>query len=285
MKRKLPYVLLIIFSVLPVLAAAQDIDSLLAVLKARQKEDIFAFLDGKRHYHVIYGQTAYQNRTYFTGRDIGVDQYNVTLQAAYNYRGFSAAAAGIIYSKFEPHWNLSMLSLGYSHQILRNVPLDVSLSYDRYFYHDPTDTLSAAYPNALMLSLSYSATHWGLALNPGIFFGKALTSQQSISAWLDQGIWRKGDLRLKSRPSLSLIFGSEISTYIRMPGDQPPLIETSYGLLNTALSLPLTARWKDLDMTIAYYLNFPNAPGSDIKYAPTSFFQISLGYIIVIPSK
>lgn len=283
MKRKSLYLLLIIFSALPALAAAQDIDSLLAVLKARQKEDLFAFLDGRQHYHVIYGQTTYQNRTYFTGRDIGVDQYNLTLQAAYNYRGFSAAAAGIIYSEFEPHWNLSMLSLAYSHQVLRSVPLDISLSYDRYFYHDPIDTRSAAYPNALMLNFSYSAPRWGLALNPGIFFGTAFASQQSVSAWLDQGIWRKDDLHLKIRPSLSLIFGSGISAYIQMPGDQPPLIETSYGLLNATISLPLKVRYKDLDMAVAYYLNLPNAPGSDTKYAATSFLQISLGYIIVIP--
>lgn len=283
MKKKSLYLLLIIFSALPALATAQDIDSLLAVLKARQKENIFAFLNGNQHYHVIYGQTTYQNRTYFTGRDIGVDQYNLTLQAAYNYRGFSAAVAGIIYSEFEPHWNLSMLSLAYGHQLLRSVPLDISLSYDRYFYHDPTDTMSAAYPNALMLNFSYSAPRWGLALNPGIFFGTAFTSQQSVSAWLDQEIWRKDDLHLKIRPSLSLILGSGISAYIQMPGDQPPLIETSYGLLNAAISLPLKIRYRDLDMAIAYNLNLPNAPGSDTKYAPTSFLQISLGYIIVIP--
>lgn len=283
MKIKLLHILLIIFLALPAIPAAQDIDSLLAVLKARQKEDIFAFLYGNRHYHVIYGQTIYQNHTYFTGRDIGVDQYNVTLQAAYNYRGFSAAAAGTIYSEFEPHWNLSMISLGYSRQILHSVPLDVSLSYNRYFFRDPEDTLSAAYPNALMLNLSYSAPHGGFALNPGMFFGTAFSGQQSISAWLYHGIWRKEDLRMKSRPSLSLIFGTEISAYIQMPEDQPPLVKTSYGLLNTALCIPLTIQWKDLDMTAAYYLNFPNAPGSDTEYAPTWFFQISLGYMIAIP--
>ncbi|MDX9777558.1 MAG: hypothetical protein RBT43_02220 [bacterium] len=270
----------------PFFLAAQDLDSLLAILRSHRDEDIFALLGKGREYHILYAQTAFQNRTYFSGRDIGVDQWNATFQTAYAYRGFSAAAATMIYSEFEPHWNLSMISAGYRHALSRKSPLDLSLSYERYFYHDPDDSLNGAFPNALQLGLSYSGVHWGAILNPALFFGSGgTTSQESISLYGDFRIWRKNDLLMRFRPRLSLIFGSEISTHTQVPGDPSSQEREIYGLLNSAFEVPLLLRWKDLDLALAWHFNLPRAPGSDTDYAPTSLFSISLGYMNAFAGK
>lgn len=266
--------------------AAQDLDSLLAILKSHRDEDIFAFLSGKRHYHILYAQSVFQSRSYFSGRDIGVEQWNTTLQTAYAYRGFSAVIATAFYSEFLPHWNFSMISAGYRHTLSGKSPLDLSLSYERYFYHDPDDSLNGAFPNALQLGLSYSRVHWGAILNPALFFGSGgTTSQESISMYGDFRIWRKNDLLMRFRPRLSLIFGSEISTYTQVPGDPSSQEREIYGLLNSAFEVPLLLRWKDLDLAVAWHFNLPRAPGSDTDYAPTSLFSISLGYMNAFAGK
>ncbi|MDD3095896.1 MAG: hypothetical protein PHD63_06605 [Candidatus Marinimicrobia bacterium] len=279
-KKKNPIFLLAAFFWLPFSLAAQDLDSLLAILESHRNEDIYAILGKGREYHMLYAQAAFENRTYFSGRDIGIEQWNVTFQTVYFYRGFSAAAATMIYSEFEPRWNLSLVSAAYRHTLSRKLPLDLSLSYERYCYHDPDDSLNGAFPNALQLNISVSRTHWGAALNPALFFGSGgAISQESISFYGDFRIWRKNDLRLRFRPRLSLIFGSEISTYTQFPGDPDPQETKIYGLLNSAIEMPLILHWKDLDLAVVWHFNLPRAPGSDTEYEPTSLFGFSLGYL------
>ncbi len=270
----------------PLAADSGEIDSLLAILRSHRNEDLLSLLTEERHYHIFYLNGAYQNRTYFTGRDIGVDQYNVSLLTAYHYRGFTASAGALIYSEFEPHWNLTQLSLGYRRQLFRNLPLEAGISYGRYCFHDTDDSLTVMYPNSLALNLSYAAPHWGLMLDPVIFFGDSSTAQISTSVFGDLPLLRlKGGSRFKLKPRISMIFGNEPSAYTALPGTLTPLVSESFGLLNTEIVIPLLWYRGNLDVSAGFHYNIPHAPGGDTEYEPTSFISLSAGYIFSFAGK
>ncbi len=255
-------------------------------IKISPNEDLLSCLRRSGTHHIVYLNGAYQNRTYFTGRDIGVNQYNVSLMAAYHYRGFTASAGALIYSEFEPHWNLTQLSLGYRRQFFRKLPLEAGISYGRYCFHDPDDSLTVMYPNSLALDLSYAAPHWGLMLDPVIFFGDGSTAQISASVFGDLPLLRlKGGSRFKLKPRIGVIFGNEPSAYTELPGALPPLTAESFGLLNTEIVIPLLWYCGDLDIRAGFHYNIPHAPGGDTAYAPTSFISLSAGYIFSFAGK
>ncbi len=266
---------------IPCLLTAQDIDSLLAVLKSYQDEDWFLLLNDNSKYHIVYVQTGFENNTYFTGRDIGVDQYNMYIQTVYNYRGFTAAAAGVIYSEFEPHWYTSMLSLGYQKGIISPLPLDLSVSYDRYFFHDSDDSLLSTFPNSLNLGVVHTSPYWGVLLDYSLLFGTETSSQFSGALYTKFTLLRwKGGNKCILKPQMSFVFGSEETAFLRLPGSRrPPISSTRFGLLNTEITIPLICYAGDVDMSLAYRYNIPRSLDAETEYAATSLFSLSLGYM------
>ena len=70
-------------------------------------EDILlSMLEQSSKYHCLYASFNYRDQTYFAGRDVGIDQFNITNQVSYiHHSGFSAGVTGIYYSEFEPQLN------------------------------------------------------------------------------------------------------------------------------------------------------------------------------------
>lgn len=305
--------LIIIITLLSSLASAQSIDSLLSILGSHQDEDEWlSILSGEATYHLFYFQASYDNNSYFAGRDIGLDQFNATLQATYSYKQFSATLAGIFYEAFNPPLQSTALSVNY--RLPLKFPIDIDLSYGRYFFSTENDTLLGSYPNSIGIDLSYTATYWGASANFSLLAGiDGIAPQLMPYIYGDFKLlsWGKGN-SISIRPEFGFYFGSELTALSSAPGTifakstagpemrqgngngsgngdgnnpwtnpgdgQLPSYVTVFGLLNTELNIHLIVNITDLDLGFSVQNNRPRSVDAEIAYAPTSLFTLSAGY-------
>ncbi len=266
--------------------AADELDSLLAVLESRREDEAWLnLLLGRADYHLVYVKAGYESNSYFSGRDVGLDQYNVALQAAYHFKGFTATAAGIIYPDLVPRWNISFLSAGY--RLPLSLPLDIDLAYDRYIFHTPVDSLKGSFPNGFRLGLSHQKPAWGLIAGYTLLAGEGFFSQANVGGHLMLTLFRWGRSgALRFQPRVDLLFGNEMVALALVPGGDPtPDYTYAFGLLNTTFTVPLNFYWGDLDVALAWQLNLPRSLDAEAVYTPTHLISFSLGYAFSILQK
>ena len=291
---------LFILALLTTILFAQDIDSLLAILESHQDdEEWLAILSGEANYHLIYFQGAYESNSYFAGRDIGLDQFNITVQVSYSYKQFSATVAGIIYETLYPPLQTTALSFNY--RLPLKFPLDVDVNYSRYIFNSANDTLSNLYPNSFGLGLGHSAKYWGASADFSLLAGtEGVAPQILTSAYGNFKLftWNKKN-SISFRPEIGFYFGSETTALATAPGTwrakiigsgpgrgqgsgggqtPEPAYLTSFGLLNTEINFHLLVYLGDLDMTFTVRNNRPRSVDTEIAYAPTSLISFSTGY-------
>ncbi|MEA2078146.1 MAG: hypothetical protein U9O95_09030 [Candidatus Marinimicrobia bacterium] len=298
MIKRILHIIIFILFLLPRIAAAQDLDSLLAILESHQDdEEWVAILSGEANYHLVYFQAGYESESYFAGRDIGLDQFNMTVQATYSYKQFSATAAGIIYETLYPPLQVTAFSVNY--RLPLKFPLDIDINYGRYIFNSDNDTLFNLYPNVLGLGLSHNAGFWGASTDFSLLAGTEGVAPQIMTVAygnIKLYTWNKKN-SISFRPELGFYFGSEVSALAIAPGrwrakgngpgpeqgpDPGEDLETSYitrfGLLNTEINFHLLVYLGDLDMTFSVQNNRPRSTDTEIVYAPTSMISLSLGY-------
>ncbi|MEA3392547.1 MAG: hypothetical protein U9Q91_06170 [Candidatus Marinimicrobia bacterium] len=298
MIKRILHIIIFILFLLPGMAAAQDIDSLLAILESHQDdEEWLAILSGETNYHLFYAQADYESNSYFAGRDIGLDQFNATLQATYSYKQFSTTLAGIFYEAFYPPLQATALSLNY--RLPLKFPVDIDVNYGRYFFS--SDTLTGSYPNSFGLGLSHNAGFWGANADFSLLTGSEGVVPQILTSAYGSFIlytWnKKNSISIRVEPGF--YFGSETTALATAPGTwrakiigsgpgrgqgsgggQTPetTYSTSFGLLNTEINFHLLVYLGDLDMTFTVRNNRPRSVDTEIAYAPTSLISFSTGY-------
>jgi hypothetical protein len=287
--KRLPVFVVLLFLCLSLPAQDFDheIDSLLAVLRSHKEEDWMGLLQGNNTYHMIYTQAGFENKTYFAGRDIGVEQFNLMVSTSYHYRGITAFFGGMVYPEFEPRWYASVLSLSYGNTVFIPFPLDLQVGYDRSFLHAERDTLTAMLPNNIHLGAGYAAKRWGVHVNYSLLFGSDISSQLSGSLSAKQMLfrWKNGN-KLRIEPTLSLLFADEESIYYPLPGgNRPPVIVKTFGLLNTVFHIPLVCYWGDADISLGFQYNIPRSTDGESEYDPTYLFTVSAGYVLGFKGK
>ena len=94
--------------------------------------DIISALYDTRY---IYVRSDFENRTFFSGQDLGIDQFNISGQVFYQgAKGLSVGIAGIMYSQFQPKYNTTIVTAGYNNRIKGVKGLNIRASYSRYFF-------------------------------------------------------------------------------------------------------------------------------------------------------
>ena len=268
-------------------------------------------LSGNKNIHLVYISVDYNNDSYFSGRDIGLDQYNLSAQLSYNYRNFTLRAAALMYESLFPPLQLATFSASYRLPI--NFPLHIDLNYDRFFFFNESDTLMSQYPNSLGFSLSYHQKFWGMLADVSI-----LASRESVSPQLNPALYGKFELfswkenKISIKPEISFVFGSEVNALTRAPwqgnqsfakpinggngngqgngngnGPDPttPGMSDAFGLLNTELNIHILLDMGDIDFDICIQNNRPRSIIRDLTFAPTSMLSISAGYAFTFLTK
>ena len=95
-----------------------DIDNLLDELYFDDSEFVKDILEPLKSKHFIYTNITYNSNTFFSGRSLAEDQYNITPQISFFHKkGFSISTSGIYYEKLDPEREVTNVEVGYSKTI------------------------------------------------------------------------------------------------------------------------------------------------------------------------
>lgn len=287
MKLKLLLLPILSLLLLPELKSQEaDLDSLLDVILF-EDEELISLLKGKTNFQFLYFRTHFENQSYFSGRDIGIEQQNYSAQISYFHsRGFNAGAGTIWYSQFNPKLYATYVSLGFSGRFDKKGEFRYRTTYNRYFYSKVDSIESHAFNNAFSAGATLDKGFIGTRLDIALLTGDEFASQVSWDLYGDITLIKLGTFdRIKFEPEISLFFGKEIVAYYQLGGmgqsqEYEWVEDTEFGLLNTAFRFPITIDYKNFDLEFAYNINLPNPLLTGEKLPITTYFHISLGYLI-----
>lgn len=255
------------------------IDSLL------EDDDILdELVDAYTNFRFIYLSVDYNSNTYFSGRDIGIDQYNIRPQITYMHsKGFIGSVSGIYYDEFVPKWDHTVATLGYGKSIGKKKILRLYTSYSRYFYSKGVDN---PFENALTLTISIKNKQRtiGTQLSGNYLFGRDESFQISSISYGVFKLFKTKKSSLKLRPELSIVAGKQTfelaQTYILNGVITTDYLENDvFDLINTQINIPLEFSTHAFDFELGYNINLPSAIGTESNLSNTSFFNVSIAYL------
>ena len=234
----------------------------------------------------IYVRSDYENKTYFSGQDLGTDQFNITGQVFFQgAKGLSLGVAGIMYSKFEPKYNTTILTAGYNNRVRSLKGLSLRASYSRYLFAKIDSVEGFAFNSSANIGFTWRYGILGTSADVSLLMGNEISGQANIDLFADIPLFKFGlfnNIRLE--PEVSFMLGNEtimVSQYVNFPRFTGEIYteKNTFGLMNTTLRIPFAISLGNLDLRAGYNFNFPRIPGSVDKLSSTSYFNVSAGYI------
>ncbi len=250
------------------------------------KEDtsLDELLDSFSKYQLVYLSMNYSNKTYFSGRDIGINQFNITPKVSYlHYSGLALTLSGIYYDKFAPKWDLTTASLGYGKTIGTNKNYRYYTSYTKYFYNNG---VANSFENDITLGfgLKNKKKTLGIQLSGAYLFGKDHALQLASSTYALFRLVKTPQYRLDFRPQFSVIAGDQTVELARTYFQNGRIVTVYttnklFGFINKQLNLPLQFNVNSFDFELGYNLNFPSPIGTETSVKNTSYFNFSAAYL------
>ncbi len=260
----------------------EEIDNLLDELYFDESEFVKDILEPLKSKHFVYTNIAYNSNTFFSGRSLAEDQYNITPQISFFHKkGFSISTSGIYYEKLDPNWDVTNVSVGYSNTIGKNKLIHYNSGYTRYFYSDGWDIFVNSVDAGIGIRNKKRSLGFKTAIN--YLFGKDNSLQWISKIYSNIDLFRNKDYVFSFRPQITLI-AAEQTIELRQQSRDSDLFQTTFqdyfGLLNTQFKLPLQLATNAIDLEVAYTLNTPNAVPQESSLDTTGFFSFSLGYLL-----
>jgi hypothetical protein len=253
------------------------------ILNEMDITDILSALYDTRY---IYVRSDFENRTYFSGQDLGIDQFNISGQVFYQgAKGLSAGIAGIMYSQFEPRYNTTILTAGYNNRIRGVKGLNIRASYSRYFFAINDSIEGNTFNSSVNLGFAWQWKIFGSSADFSMLLGDEISGQANWDIFLDIPLVKFGLFsKISFEPEVSFLLGNEIivvGQYVSFPRYSGEIYseQNTFGLMNTTLRLPVSLSLGQFDLTAGYNFNFPRSPGTDETPPKTSFFNLSVGYL------
>jgi hypothetical protein len=287
---------------------AQDADSLLL----SQVETEFSFEDSLSIFNLIDSllqngevegsqvavRLAYNSNVLSTGRTLGIENFGLSPGVSYYHKsGLYADVSGYWSKDFEPSYYLTVTSLGYMHDFSKH--FSFMAGYDRYFYSIGGDHY-IPYKNALSVTPIIEFKPLSLSTTYSFYFGDAHVHRimPGINVLLQKKKFLNID-RVAVTPSFFILLGNEVFTvmdYIppknRLEGlynlreyyswDKPvPREKNVFGVMNYAISVPLSVSYKKWGFAFSYTYNIPKAlSGEPLTISESSYLSGSLTYFI-----
>ena len=318
LKIKVQKIILLLFPIFSVLNAQEEkvtteVDSLIDELFFA--DTLMDGLADESYNDFIYSSIDFNSNTFYAGRSIGSDGFNLVPQTTYlNTKGWSVNLSGVYLDGVQPAWDVTSLSVGYSKtlgQQKRNVGLYAN--YSRYFFSfDSTNLFS----NGVTLGATYqSDDNKFFAMSSGNLFFGGTSLKQSVSSVMysflifkkstqknaktSERMWVSSVGKIRRKPfeftkNLTLKFNPKVTFLVNQetivtsnfnpetegfPTKSAVLSQqTLFRLTNTQIKLPLVMEFENLDIEAAYYQNLPSPIGNETDLNPSNFFGISVGY-------
>lgn len=300
--------LAIILTVTFVPAVAQEADSaLLSQVETELTFDdslsIFKLIDSLLQQGDLDGsqlalRVTYNSNVLSTGRTLGIQNFGLAPGVSYYHKSGLYADVSAFWSKdFDPTYYLTIASLGYMRDFSKH--FSILAGYDRYFYRVGEDNY-VPYKNALSVTPILEFKPFALSASYSFYFGDAMAHRimPGINVVLEKKKLLNID-RVAITPSFFLLLGDETLSELEYVAPQTPaeaiqnyrkygtrfsLVQHDkivFGIMNYAISLPLTVTHKNWGFALSYTYNIPKAlPGEPLTLAESSYLYGSLTYFI-----
>jgi len=269
----------------------EEIDEIIDNLITLDDDYLIDLINEVNRYQIIVASLDFNDKTYFLGRDLGIEQFTIASQLMYkNSNGIYGGIAGAYYDKFDPKWDLTILTAGYGKLFGKHRNTSAELGYSRYIF---SDNESNDFENSIdgRFSIANKNDHYGTTIDASFLFGKKTGFQTNISFY---GVIKLFDLGTTSEakvvfaPTIAFILGSEnidTSRIDRLGIDLPYINSVvnsfeAFSLRNVQLNIPLQLEFDNFRLETGYNINFPSAFEFEREVDNTSFFNVGLTYII-----
>lgn len=283
---------------------AQEADSLIlsevdAALTFEDSLDIFNLIDSILQYGELGGsqlaiRLSYNSNVLSAGRTLGIENFGLAPGLSYYHKsGFYADVSGYWSKDFDPSYYLTVASVGYMHSF--NKWFSMMAGYDRYFYNIRSDDEYIPYKNTLSVTPIVELKPVLFSVNYAYYFGDAHVHRimPGLSVILEKKKFLKID-RISISPSFYMLLGNDIITELELDGPSRSnlklygtwfrIIETNknvFGIMNYAISAPLTITHKNWGFSFTYTYNIPKAlDGEPLTISESSYLSGSLTYFI-----
>ena len=286
--KRVVLILLAIAYLFPVWSQEDRLDSLLEDVLSDDSE-VAKWLYPAPKFQFLYAGTDFDSKTFYAGREIGDQIYNMSGQLFYiNSNGLFAGVAGSWYSQLEPGYKNTVVTAGYSKKFINAKNLSVRASYSHYFYFKPDPDYEYSFSNNLGTGLTFRKKWFGARMSLSFLFGQEFGMNMSANLFSKITLIRLNKFNnIQFEPEVLFFVASEAteidnSSYISGKSQDPSLssVSSSYGLLNTQLYLPLSISLGNFDLELGYSINIPSTREENISYPVNSYFSVSLGYMI-----
>ena len=223
----------------------------------------------------LYAGLNYNSKTYFAGREIGIDLVNVSGHVFYfSSLGVFAGVSGIWYDQLTPGYSTTMLTLGYGSYLDKKKNFRASGSYTRFIYTNPDSAAIYPYLNNANVTLAYRKNWFGARVSGNMLFGGETLFNFSPTVYSNFYFWKFGkNNKFYLGPEISCYFSKETINAETNPTE-------CFGLLNTKLLVPFSVNLGNLEVQLGYSLNFPVTQDKNITYQISSAFSVSAFYLI-----
>ena len=273
------------FVMISALCTAQEVelseaDVILDDLFVSDSLDVLKLFDKLKKQDYLYTTVIYNNKTLFSGRDFGVNQYSVFPSISYidgdNF--FLNLNAGY-YSGVNPTWDFVTLSGGYSNYLNKRKTL---LASGVYSYSSYSQDVADLNNHRLTAGLSFRKKWFRNTLTLGYLFGGASSTFVSNNTYISIDILDTKLFDISLRPRIGFFWGNQtVSELVFIRPRQFEYVNTNYfQLLNTEVGIPVELDFGNWDVEIEYTFNSPKALPSEEGLKNSGFILLSLGYLI-----
>ncbi|TVZ56258.1 hypothetical protein OD91_1540 [Lutibacter sp. Hel_I_33_5] len=246
------------------------------------EESIEDFIKSATNIQFLYFTVDYNNNTYFSGRDIGTDQFNTNPQISYiNSNGFFAGLSSIYFSQFSPKWDYVAATVGYGKNFGKDKKYRWTSSYAKYFFTDNTDDNPFKNAFSLGLEVDNKSKTLGTELTTTYLFGDDESFQIVSSSYAQIDLHKSKNYHLKFRPQLNIIVADQTIQLAQINnGSISYITNNDFGLLNTQLQVPLQLNVSDFDFEFGFTVNVPSPLEGESNLGITTNFNFSIGYLL-----
>ena len=279
-------VIFFLISGISVFAQTDKIDSILNDLVYNDSDPLI-MPEKPVRFDFLYAGAEYRNNTFYAGREIGSDMFNVTSNLFYySSTGLFIGASGSWYDQLTPGYSNTTVSAGFSKAIDKKKLFAFRTSYSRFIYYKPDTGSYYPYKNNFNLGLSFRKNWMGIRVASNLLFGEESKINLSTTMYSRFNIIKLGKYnKIYTAPEVSAFFTTETVNTTKIDSqiiDQTPTLKNVFGLLNTQLYVPLGLSTGSFDFEFSFSLNFPITRDVNISYPINKVYSISIGYLLPI---
>ena len=236
--------------------------------------------------HFLVAEVDFSDKTLYSGVEIGDMDHNYNGMVYYvNTKGWYTGLFGSWFSQMEPHYYSTIFFAGIQKSLNKSKSIFLPVSYYHYFYSEEDTLFDFSYKNSLSAGLIVKKKNIETGINTYLMFGEEINTNISVSFEYEIKLIRIGKYNaVYLNPGSEFLFGNDAMLVTDDTSGNSSDKKTYYmsnttsGMINFELRLPLSIIFNGSELEIAYVYNKPFVFENNTAYPSVSGFTVSLSY-------